>query len=58
VFNLTWPVESWSFVLESTESLASPNWTSVSPAALIVGNNFTLTIASDGIQRFFRLKHQ
>jgi hypothetical protein len=58
-FHLAWPLQSWSFVLQATDSLASPDWAPVLDPPAIVGDRFVLTIPSDAAaRRFFRLNHR
>jgi uncharacterized repeat protein (TIGR03803 family) len=52
---LTWPTNLTGFALQSTTNLASPVWTTNSPAPVVVNGQFTLTNPISGIQQFFRL---
>jgi hypothetical protein len=49
--NVSWPVKAGGWVLETTPSLASPNWTAVSG---VTNNNVTVT--AGGESAFFRLR--
>ncbi len=52
---LTWPANAAAFVLQSTTNLASPNWSTVSPNPIIVGNQCEVFTPSSGTQKFYRL---
>ncbi len=52
---LAWPSNAAAFVLQSTTNLASPNWTTVSPSPIIVGNQCEVFTPSSGTQQFYRL---
>ena len=53
---LAWPTNAVGFVLESTPSLTSPAWTTVSPGPIIVGNQFEVVFnTASAPQRFYRL---
>jgi formylglycine-generating enzyme required for sulfatase activity len=53
---LAWPVAATNYVLQSTISLAAPNWLTVTnPAAVIVNNTNTVTYTNNSLTRFFRL---
>ena len=53
---VSWPAAASSFTLESTPSLGSPHWTSVTNPVPIVNSNYVFTSAASGSARFFRLK--
>jgi len=55
-FTLTWPIDSWPFVLESTDSLATPNWVQVSAPRFNVGNDFVIEVKPGEAMRYFRLR--
>lgn len=53
---VSWPVAATNYVLQSTVSLAAPNWLNVvNPAPMIVNNTNTVTYTNDSLTRFFRL---
>jgi hypothetical protein len=52
---LAWPAAAAAFVLQSTTSLASPVWTTVSPGPVIAGNQCEGFSAVSGRQNFYRL---
>jgi formylglycine-generating enzyme required for sulfatase activity len=53
---LFWPATASDYVLQSTTSLASPNWVAVSNVVPVtVGNNITVTVTNTSLARFFRL---
>jgi formylglycine-generating enzyme required for sulfatase activity len=53
---VSWPVAATNYVLQSTISLAAPNWLTVANPSPVVVNNFnTVTYTNDSLTRFFRL---
>ena len=52
---ISWPDTSTGFVLESTDSLANPNWTPVTPAPTQSGGMFQVTVDPSAPARFYRL---
>jgi uncharacterized repeat protein (TIGR03803 family) len=52
---LTWKNTATGFTLESTASLASPAWSTVSPAPVIVNGQYTVTNAIAGTAIFYQL---
>jgi hypothetical protein len=56
VLNIIWQIDESEFVLESTDSLAAPNWILVSSPPAASGNNFVVSLQSSGSTRFFRLR--
>jgi len=53
---ISWPAAATDFVLKSTPSLTSPNWSPVNDPKVVVGNNFTVTVMSSSGTRFYRLE--
>jgi hypothetical protein len=53
---LTWPIYPDGFALESTPSLTSPTWTTVSASPTIVNNQNQVTLPSTSPAQFFRLR--
>ncbi len=53
---LWWPAEAAGFQLQSTDSVATPNWINVNDSAVKVGNNNQVTLALGAAARFFRIK--
>ena len=51
---LSWPINT-GFVLESTSSLSSPNWTPVMAPATVVGLKNNLTVSAGAGMAFYRL---
>ena len=54
---VSWSTNAVGFELQSATSLAVANWDAFTNVPGIVGTNFSLTIETDGGQRFFRLAH-
>jgi len=53
---LAWPAGATGFILQSTTSLISPgDWSTVSPAPVVVNGQFTVTNSIPGAQQFYRL---
>jgi uncharacterized repeat protein (TIGR03803 family) len=52
---LTWPTNLTGFTLQSTTSLGSPGWSTVSPAPVIVNGQYTVANPISGAQQFYRL---
>ena len=53
---LSWPVTATNYVLQSTISLASPNWLTVTNPAPVAANNVnSVTYTDDSMTRYFRL---
>jgi alpha-tubulin suppressor-like RCC1 family protein len=53
---VTWPTNQGGFYLQSTTNVALPAaWSAVSPGAVIVNGQFTVTNPITGAQMFFRL---
>jgi hypothetical protein len=52
---LTWPEAASGFTLQSRTSLTSGSWTTVTPAAALVGGNWQATVPKTGGTQFFRL---
>jgi|GEM_PF-725897 len=54
---LSWPANAAGFTLQSTTNLVPPAvWSTVSPAAVVVQGNYTVTNAVSGSQKFYRLR--
>ena len=52
---LSWPTNATGFLLESSSNLAGTVWTGVSPPPVIINTNNTVTNATSGERRFYRL---
>jgi len=53
---LTWPTNDPAFLLQATTNPAdASSWSPVTPAPVVVGDQFTITIPPSGQQQFFRL---
>ncbi len=53
---LSWPVAGGSYALQSTTSLASGTWTTITePVAQIVGSQWQVTVSNSGGNKFYRL---
>ncbi len=52
---LTWPTNATGFTLQSITNAVSTNWSTVSPAPVVVGGQNTVTNATSGTQKFYRL---
>jgi hypothetical protein len=52
---LTWSTNAVGFTLQSTTNLASPVWSTNSPAPVVVGEQNTVTNPITGPQQFYRL---
>lgn len=55
---ILWPTNAFGWDLESTVSLASPNWNTITNASATAGTNFALTVNLNETSRFFRLHKQ
>jgi hypothetical protein len=53
---LAWPTNSIGFELEYATNLPPTNWTPVSPAPMIVGEQYVVTNALTDAARFYRLE--
>jgi hypothetical protein len=53
---LAWPVDAWSFLLETTDSLPTPNWTPVTGPRATVGDEFVIEVSTARRARYFRLR--
>jgi uncharacterized repeat protein (TIGR03803 family) len=53
---MTWPTNFTGYTLQSTTNLVSTNWSTVSPAPVVVNTNNVVTNAISGRQQFFRLE--
>jgi hypothetical protein len=56
IVNLTWPIESWPFTLEASDSLTSDNWVPVTNPAVAIGDNYIVPLPASSSLRFFRLR--
>ena len=56
--HLSWPAASTNFVLETTTSLTSPNWTSITNAPVVNGDTQSVTVNVSGPVNFYRLRMQ
>ena len=52
---LSWPVAAAGFTLQSCTNLGSGVWTTVSPSAQIIGNQWQVTVPASEDAQFFRL---
>jgi uncharacterized repeat protein (TIGR03803 family) len=53
---LTWPINATGFTLQATRNFAPPQtWTNVSPAPVIINNQYTVTNSISGAGAFYRL---
>ncbi|MFM2294503.1 MAG: hypothetical protein RLZZ350_916 [Verrucomicrobiota bacterium] len=50
-----WPTTATGFVLQSSPSLSSPNWQTITPPPVVTGDNFTVTNTPNAALMFFRL---
>ncbi len=55
---LTWPSYTAGLMLESTESLAAPDWRRVAAPVSMVGDHYLVTNATTRSTQFFRLRRQ
>ena len=55
---LSWPTNAAGFTLQSTTNLASPLWTTNSPALVVVNGQNSVTNPISGTQQFFRLSQR
>ncbi len=55
---LTWPSYTAGLMLESTESLAAPDWQRVPARISVVGDHYVVTNATTRPAQFFRLRRQ
>lgn len=51
----TWPSTYQNFLLQSTDSISSPNWVDVDFEPTLDGDNYTLTLDASSGMSFFRL---
>ena len=55
--SLTWPASSTGYTLQQNSALPnSADWTAVSPAPQIVGNQYVATVSLSAGQRYYRLR--
>ncbi len=55
---LTWPTNAVGFTLQSTTNLISPaDWSTNSPAPIVIGGQNVVTNPITGPQQFYRLRH-
>jgi hypothetical protein len=52
---LSWPVAAAGFSVQSSTSLGSENWVTLTNAPTLVGNNWQVTIPASSSAQFFRL---
>jgi hypothetical protein len=52
---LTWPDASGAYMLQQSASLASPNWTAVPAAVVLVNGANQVTVPLSGATSFYRL---
>jgi len=52
---LTWPTNATGFTLQATTNLASPVWTTNSPAPVVLNGQNTVTNPISGTKQFYRL---
>jgi uncharacterized repeat protein (TIGR03803 family) len=52
---LTWPTNASGFILQSVTNLSSTNWSTVSPAPVVVSGQYTVTNGITGKEMFYRL---
>ncbi len=55
---LTWPSYTAGLLLESTESLAAPDWRRVPAPVSVLGDHYVVTNATTRPAQFFRLRRQ
>ncbi len=55
--SLSWPVSATGFSLESSASLTSPTWTSVSATTVTNANEVSVTVPASAAKSFYRLQH-
>ncbi len=55
---LSWPSYTAGFMLESTESLAAPDWQRVPAPVSVMGDRYVVTNATTRPTQFFRLRRQ
>jgi hypothetical protein len=53
---LTWPATAGGYVVETSPSLTSPNWTVITDAPVLVAERYALTNSWSDQTRFFRLR--
>jgi hypothetical protein len=53
--SLAWPSNAIGFNLQSTTNLASPVWSAVSPAPVLIGKQFEVFTPKTGARKFYRL---
>jgi len=58
IINLAWPVESWPFTLEGSDSLSSENWLPVPNPVIAIGGNFIVPLEASSPLRFYRLRRK
>jgi len=52
---LVWPTNNPQFSLRSITNLAGSNWTTVTPAPIVIGTNRVVTNTISGTERYYRL---
>ena len=56
---LSWPLACAGFTVQSSTNLASGNWVAIpSPAPLVIGTNYQLSLPATNLEQFFRLSGQ
>ena len=55
---LSWPIAAGAYDVESTPSLASPSWDTVTNAPVIAADRYVLTNSWTDQSRFFRLRQR
>jgi len=56
---LSWPLACAGFTVQSSTNLASGNWVTISsPAPLMIGTNYQLTLQATNPEQFFRLSKE
>jgi len=55
---LSWPLTAGGYVVETTPTLAAPNWETVTNAPVILTDRYVLTNSWSDETRFFRLRQQ
>jgi uncharacterized repeat protein (TIGR01451 family) len=53
---LSWPAAANGFVIEASDSLSSPNWTTVTNSQTPSGGQITITISPTQTKKFYRLR--
>jgi hypothetical protein len=52
---VSWPLTSSNFTLQSSDTLSSPNWTTIIDPPILAGDRLVLARPITGLQQFFRL---